>query len=474
MTVTAGLTAEQLHTWLEKHPDTTPGTVLTTEDRELSLSSKLIRAVWRGTHTLAVGSDVAPVMRIGALLDLIAWHLSASSPGNADPDTVTLLLSHTTAESSDAVRVLVGALECGPRVRLLRQAEGHAGPLFEDDTGSAPGYAESAKAQRWAGYLAGWSRAQPSGTARRLAELVDSNTLRLYPMLTQSPDPPLWSVRIDGLEVGRINETGGELDVGKDSPTGQRSIARSRWLTVWPGGAPLRFTANPQSPPSGTQTLETAADHLRALITAFGGERASAGLAHGQPEHALESRVLRGAVSVAADDATLAPAFDDPLVSRGSQFPTLWGRGGRAHYLDALLRYGRAPWAVELKVLGGSGAGAYYRHGVAQVVLYRHFIRSATPVHAWFADAGMDAAACRACLAVPRAPSPRAAARMPALRILAEKFDVSVAEIDWRPGNRTGTVVPEEHPDDPDDEDIESGDTVIELRPDNDGTPLPY
>jgi hypothetical protein len=430
MSATEGLTAEQLKNWLEQHPDTTPGTVVATRDRGLSLSRMLVRAVWRGRHTLAVGSDVAPVRRIGALLDLIAWHISAAPPPGIDPGTVTLLLARTTQESSDAIRVLSGALTSGPRVQLLCQADRHAGPLFEDDTGSAPDYAESVRAQQWAGYLVGWSRAQPSGAARRLAELVSSDTLRLYPMLTKSPDPPVWSVRLDGLEVGRVNETGGWLDVGKDSPTGHRSTARKGWLSVWPAGTRLQFTANPASSPSGTETLETAAGRLRALIGAFGGAHAPAGLEHGQPEHALESRVLRGVVPVTAGGATLAPAFDDPLVSRGSQFPTLWGRGGPAHFLDALLCRGRVPWAVELKVLSGGGAGVYYRHGVAQAVLYRHFIRSATPVHAWFAEASMDAAACRACLAVSRA-LPAATAQMQALRILAGKFDVSVAEIDW-------------------------------------------
>jgi hypothetical protein len=472
MSAPAGLTADQLQAWLERHPDTTPGTVVATKDRALSLSSRLVRAVWRGQHTLAVGSDVAPVVRIGALLDLIAWHLSVDPPPGIDPGTVTLLLAHTTQESSDAIRVLSGALTRGPRVQVLHQAEGHADPAFEEDTGTAPDYAESAKARQWAGYLAGWSSARPSGAALRLAELVGSDTLRLYPMLTRSPDPPLWSVRLDGLEVGRVNDDGGVLDVGKDSPAGQRSIARRTWLDVWPAGA-LAFTADPASPSSGTQTLETAADRLKALIDAFGGAHAPAGLAHGQPEHALESRVLRGAVPVDADGETLVPAFDDPLVSRGSQFPTLWGRDGRAHYLDALLRRGRVPWAAELKILGGGGAGAYYRHGVAQAVLYRHFIRSAAPVHAWFADADMDAGACRACLAVPLAPSPAAATQIKALRALARLFNVSVAELDWQPAITASPLVPE---DELGDEDIEPepGDTVIELRPDDNGTLVPY
>jgi hypothetical protein len=432
MEATVRLSADELPAWFDNHPDTSPGTVVATSDRVLSLSGKLVRAVWRGRHTLAVGSDVAPAVRIGALLDLIAWHLSAAPPGGADPDTVTLLLAHTAQESYDAIRVLSGALTSGSRVELLHQAEGegHGGPGFEADIGSVPDYGESAKARQWARYLTGWSRAQPSGAALRLAELAGSDTLRLYPMLTRSPDPPRWSVRLDGLEVGRVNEAGGVLDVGKDSPAGQRSIARRRWLTVWPAGAPLVFTANPGSPPSGTETLETAAGRLRALIAAFGGEHAPAGLAHGQPEHALESRVLRGAVRVVADGAALERSFDDPLVSRGSQFPTLWGRGGQARYLDVLLRRGHMPWAVELKVPSGGGTGAYYRHGIAQAVLYRHFIQSATPVHAWFADAGMDARACRACLAVPRATALAATARIRDLRILASLFGVSVVEID--------------------------------------------
>jgi integrase len=118
VSATEGLTAEQLRTWLARHPDTTPGTAVATMDRRLSLSSKLVRAAWRGRHTLAVGSDVAPVVRTGALLDLISWHISAAPPPGIDPSTVTLLPAHTTQESSDAIRVLSGALTSGPRVQL--------------------------------------------------------------------------------------------------------------------------------------------------------------------------------------------------------------------------------------------------------------------------------------------------------------------------------------------------------------------
>jgi hypothetical protein len=46
-------------------------------------------------------------------------------------------------------------------------------------------------------------------------------------------------------------------------------------------------------------------------------------------------------------------------------------------------------------------------------------------LRAWFAEASMDATACRACLAVPRA-LPAATAQMQALQMLAGTFDVSV------------------------------------------------
>ena len=37
------------------------------------------------------------------------------------------------------------------------------------------------------------------------------------------------------------------------------------------------------------------------------------------------------------------------------------------------------PWAIEMKVAGSAGVGQYYRHAIAQAVLYREFIKQATP-----------------------------------------------------------------------------------------------
>lgn len=93
----------------------------------------------------------------------------------------------------------------------------------------------------------------------------------------------------------------------------------------------------------------------------------------------------------------------DPLISWGSQFPTRWGRvaGNSARYLDGLMKHGNTPWALEMKVEGGSGVGRYYRHAVGQAVLYRHFIRSAEPLHFWFDEYKVDPLRCRAAVVVP-------------------------------------------------------------------------
>jgi hypothetical protein len=48
-----------------------------------------------------------------------------------------------------------------------------------------------------------------------------------------------------------------------------------------------------------------------------------------------------------------------------------------------------------------SCVGGYYRHAIAQAVLYRHFIRSAEALNPLFARRGLDRLACRAAVVVP-------------------------------------------------------------------------
>ena len=114
-------------------------------------------------------------------------------------------------------------------------------------------------------------------------------------------------------------------------------------------------------------------------------------LMHKQTEHALEAHVLSGRIPLTTtkgESLQSAVPIRSGLIA-AAQFPTLWGNVTRpARYLDALLAddTGR-PWAVELKDQNaGGGRGRYLRHGIAQAVLYRHFIQNADALDPWFEE----------------------------------------------------------------------------------------
>lgn len=117
----------------------------------------------------------------------------------------------------------------------------------------------------------------------------------------------------------------------------------------------------------------------------------------------------------------------------GKPVPTLWGASGSARYIDALLHKGRTPWAIEMKVdIGGTGTGigGYNRHAISQAVLYRQFIRAATPLHVWFTDQDLDADACRAAVVVPDLTADNARRDHRAdLQSICKLFDVELIEV---------------------------------------------
>ena len=120
----------------------------------------------------------------------------------------------------------------------------------------------------------------------------------------------------------------------------------------------------------------------------------------------------------------------EPAIGSG-QLPTRWATGGDARYLDALMRDGQDLWAVELKIRSG-GAGQYLRHGVGQVVLYREFIREATPLHPYLSQSGAKPSSCRAAVAFPHLSGSDAASRTRDVEALGELFDVEVLLLDAR------------------------------------------
>jgi hypothetical protein len=226
-----------------------------------------------------------------------------------------------------------------------------------------------------------------------------------------------WSLRLEGLEVGRADANQVKLGVGEDGKHGAQSRKRASWVSATGHTSPL-VTAD--------------AGEASRVISTFAEEWQGLGATYvGHDEHALESRILRGATSIDIDGKPLSLIKPDPVVNWGSQFPTKWGPGGKYRYLDALLRDGLTPWAIEMKVQGGAGVGQYYRHAVAQAVLYREFIRRATPLHdPWFKDQGLRASECEAAVVVPRLTNPRHVHWRDHVVRLCEAFDVAFVEVD--------------------------------------------
>jgi hypothetical protein len=262
-------------------------------------------------------------------------------------------------------------------------------------------------------YLETWTAATPPELAQALVSAIGRPEVRLYPMLTQLPATGTWSLRVEGLEVGRITANGGRLVVGKPGKTGAESTFRKRWTNI-AGPAPIVFPSPASLDEAAKVVKEFALDlesHPR------------------KDEHALESRILRGETKVVAKGIELALAIDDPLVSRGSQIPTKWAEDtGRARYLDGLLRDGEIPWAIEMKVEIGGGFASYYRHAIGQAVVYRHFLRTATPMHPWFSALHLDATRCEAAVVFPETPS-KVSQKIARLFELAARFDVAIAEV---------------------------------------------
>lgn len=75
------------------------------------------------------------------------------------------------------------------------------------------------------------------------------------------------------------------------------------------------------------------------------------------------------------------------------------------------------------------GEGVYYRHAIAQAVLYRESIRNATPLHFWFHDFDVAPTACRAAVVVHDFVNPKWQDRM---RRLCALFDIELVTIDPR------------------------------------------
>src|SRR3954452_13747934 len=182
-------------------------------DYENGITSKVIRCVFEGQRAVAVSGDESPKTQIAALLDLLDLHLQGKDRYKdvaVRPDEVTLLLGGRrkgSREAVDAVRTLVRTMREGPRVRLLEH-DGASGwrPVADEpfDLRDVANYPE-------------WPRlldevpTEPPKLVISFVRAVGLEPLRAYPML--SSHGKQWSVRLEGLEVGRFTKKAGWLDV---------------------------------------------------------------------------------------------------------------------------------------------------------------------------------------------------------------------------------------------------------------------
>ncbi|WP_369253345.1 hypothetical protein [Geodermatophilus amargosae] len=387
------------------------------------MNNTVIRCVYDGKRAVAVGTTTKN--QIEGLLDLVDLHLHGADVLDdtaVAPDEVVLLLvqDDPDTEAEGALRTLAAQLKAPFSVVLKRlTSRGEVLPISGgglDDLGDHEKY----RYTEWRQYLLNLGEQPPALVARLLAA-VPREEFRAYPMLTRTN---WWSLRLEGLEVAQVGPRQGRLDVGRDYE-GRSGPERTTWLSIVPEGM-LQVTDEDASVTRAAAAINAFADAWNEALTDQPAK---------QKEHTLEARVLRGLVPVHASTGRLEllQPSGDLRVNWGSQFPTRWGRtaSNAGRYLDALMRDGSTPWALELKTEGSAGVAGYYRHAVGQAVLYRHFIRQAVHLAPWFDRFGLDHTACRAAVVVPEYRA-ETAAWGERLQRVCEVFDVELITVPER------------------------------------------
>jgi hypothetical protein len=414
-------------------------------DQSLSIGWDVWRLLREGQATTAVGTDADIHTTCGALLDAIVWrehllHVPSGPPEEFDPCAVNVLVDRPfprtdPSETDQALRTMRDAV-ASIRVRIWYQ--GRDGGWFEDSERAPVWPAGTARINGWVTrLLLPRLTSSPSEIAMAFVQAVNDPSLHLYPSEVTKSHPDKWALRVDGLEVGVTDGESARLTIGKD---GSKGPGRQRRAFTEKFGAET-VTAS-FSPSDDEVEVDWAAQRLNELLREFrhGVEVPGCPITHrvgrnGSPivdEHSLEARLLSGLVAISEDDYELI--LDDHQVARGSQFPTLWGlEKARPRYLDALLRKGTTPVAIELKVATG-GQGRYYRRSIVQAVLYRHFIRNAPDLDPWFETAGLRRSEVTAAIGipVPRRWTPQFERDLVSLRKLGENLDVAVFVLDDR------------------------------------------
>jgi hypothetical protein len=305
-------------------------------DNALSISSEVIRGVHEGRRTVVVpgtGTSHSSYTKpqIDALVDLLHLYRCTAPPdGVTVANELDIILGGARPEASDALFTLVRSLKGAPAVRMFDyRRDGAITRLADTRFDPAP----EQRTRGWRRLLSEVLQRGLPPLVRDVMDKVGREELRAYPMLSQ---PGRWSIRLEGLEVARLDAAGGFVDIGKAGKDNAVSPARRVWLQdSEPGMTRVVRASDPGA-------IAAAVRQITRFAVAWlnpGGTQ--------QNEHALESRILRGHTPIDVPGVGVLDLIPPPTrdlegyVNWGSQFPTLWGTGGPARYLDALLHKGR-------------------------------------------------------------------------------------------------------------------------------------
>jgi hypothetical protein len=208
--MSAGLTHDRMIAMLRDIPDANPDS---SSDYRNSVSGAVIRCKWEGRHAVAVQGERSLDVKVGALLDLIALDNERRRSGQSDgkDDTVALILGFSEVAHQEAIEALCtlrAAYMGSTAIRIV--VEGEDGVLADSPDG-AKDFSRSSSAVRWLALMSSVDFGPPPLVAE-LIQRVRHPALRAYPMLSQWP---MWSIRLEGLIVGKADESRGVLDVGK-------------------------------------------------------------------------------------------------------------------------------------------------------------------------------------------------------------------------------------------------------------------
>jgi len=374
--------------------------IYTSFDRLLGISSYYVGGLSNGTPLFAVGGERTKKTRIDVIVNAIHW---CRKEHPAAENILVVLGSSSEArdgEVLDAIATLHACYSGKPKAQVLVD--------FKSRTLKAPLFSQ--EGEKWLPPLKKRQNQALPARLRDLSRAVGEPNFRWY----RSISDPRWSGRVEGLEVCTTKPDGssGTLNVGKKGSTGKESSERKTFKKIADSKA-----GNFELPKDQIGVTKVIRDIARS--------RRDGDLAEAQPEHRLEARILRGDVKVIVDGGSL---LDPAIPECPFQFPTYWASNGKPRFLDALMRKGTTPWAVEIKVATG-GQASYYRHGVSQAVLYREFIRKAKALHPWFESIGLKASECRAAVVFPEMRGPKRNRLLADLEATAEDFGVAIVPL---------------------------------------------